>query len=60
MMLEQLGSESDVIVPFDGIPQIMTETEFKARFLDVDSPQYKAMLAMIETKIDQLDFYQSR
>ena len=60
MMLEQLASESDVIVPFDGISQIMTETEFKAQFSDVDSSQYKAMLAMIETKIDQLGLYQPR
>lgn len=57
-ILERLHSENDVIVPFDGIPSIMTEEVFKARFSDVESPEYKAMLALIETKIDALSLYQ--
>ncbi|WP_298922076.1 hypothetical protein [uncultured Roseobacter sp.] len=56
-LLERMSAEQDVIVPFDGIPQIMPEAEFKARFGDVDSPQYKAMLAMIEARIDHLALY---
>lgn len=59
-MLARLQAENDVIVPFEGIPTIMTEEVFKARFSNVDSEEYKAMLALIETKIDALNLYRSR
>lgn len=56
--LDLLETENDVIVPFDGIPQLMPEAAFKARYRDVESPAYTAMLAQIEARIDALRFYQ--
>lgn len=58
--LQRLNIENDVIVPFEGIPQLMPEAEFKARFGDVDSAAYKAMFDQIEARIDHLGLYQSR
>jgi hypothetical protein len=49
-----IETENDVIISFDDIPQLMPEEDFKARFHDVESPAYKAMLARIETRIDGL------
>lgn len=60
ILLSLLQAENDVIVPFDGIPQIMSEDDFNARFTDVDSPAYRNMLAIIEARIDQLDLYRFR
>jgi hypothetical protein len=59
-MLARLEGENDVIVPFEGIPPIMPEEAFKARFSNVDSEEYRAMIALIETKIDALNLYQAR
>ena len=56
-LLTQLQSENDLIVPFDGIPPLMSDAEFAARFGDIDSDRYKALLAEIEARIDQLGPY---
>ncbi len=50
--------ENDVIILFDDIPPIMSEADFDARFKDIDSPEYKAVLDQIETLIDGLPIYQ--
>jgi hypothetical protein len=59
-ILPLLETENDVIVPFEGIPQLMPEADFKARFGDVESPAYRAMIAMIEARIDALRLYRGR
>jgi hypothetical protein len=51
---DRIATENDVIIPFDGIPQIMEEADFRARFGDIDSDAYKAQLAQIEARIDTL------
>ena len=43
---------------FDGIPQIMSEEEFRQTYSDVESPEYDAMIARIEAKIDELALHQ--
>ena len=53
-LLNGLEAENDVIIPFDGIPTLMPEAEFRTRFGDVDSDRYKEMLSRIEARIDQL------
>jgi hypothetical protein len=57
-LLNRIQTENDVIIRYEGIPQIMREAEFKSRFRDVESSKYKAMLAVIDAKIDQLGLYQ--
>ena len=56
--LARLETENDVIVAFDGIPHLMPDTEFAARYGDIDSPAYREMIARIEAGIDALDLYQ--
>lgn len=55
--LERLQSEADLIVAFDGLPGKISKEEFAARFGTVDSPEYIAMIAEIDARIDRLDFY---
>jgi hypothetical protein len=56
--LIRLNQENDIIVPFEGIPQIMSEASFEERFGDVDSPDYKEMIDQIENQINQLALFQ--
>lgn len=53
-LLALIETDNDVIVPFDGIPQLMPREEFTARFGDVNSPQYREMIAAIEARIDKI------
>lgn len=57
-LMARIQAENDVIVPYDGIPQIMSEEDFEARYGDVESPAYLAQLADIEARIDQLALHQ--
>ena len=52
--MARIRAESDVIVPFDGIPQILSGEEFRQAYKDVESPEYYAILGKIEAKIDEL------
>lgn len=54
MKIALIESESDVIVSFDGIPSIMSEEAFSQRFQNIESPEYAAMVATIEARIDDL------
>lgn len=56
--LALLEAENDVIVPFEGIPHLMPEAEFAARYGNIDSSAYREMIARIEARIDTLDLYQ--
>lgn len=53
-LIARIGTENDVIVPYDGIPQIMSREDFSARYGTVDSPEYMRELAAIEARIDRL------
>lgn len=53
-----IQQEGDVIVAFDGIPQIMSAEAFEQQYQDVESPAYAAMLSTIETKIDALALHE--
>jgi hypothetical protein len=52
--LERVKNENDVIVSFDQIPTIMSSDEFLRTYEDIESPEYFSMLAIIESKIDNL------
>lgn len=54
MKLARLENESDVIVSFDGLPTLMSQAAFEQNFQDIESPQYAAVLAIIEARIDAL------
>jgi hypothetical protein len=58
-LMALIEDENDLIVPFEGIPQIMTEGEFEAAYGDVDSPEYFAMLDGIEARIDALTVHRA-
>jgi hypothetical protein len=53
-LIARLQTEGDVLASFEGIPSIMLEEEFKARFGDVTSPAYYDMLTVIEKNIDKV------
>ncbi|EDM72764.1 hypothetical protein RAZWK3B_01050 [Roseobacter sp. AzwK-3b] len=59
-LLARLQSENDVIVPFDDIPQIMSQAEFDSRYGSVDSAEYAAVLDAIEARIDTLALHAAR
>ncbi len=52
-----IRSEADVLPPVDDLPTGLTEAEFVAKFGAVDSPEYRAMMAEIERRIDALPLY---
>ncbi|WP_242500605.1 hypothetical protein [Tropicimonas sp. IMCC6043] len=53
-LIARIEGENDVIVPFGGIPEIMSGDEFEQTYGDVESPDYLAMLDRIEARIDGL------
>jgi hypothetical protein len=53
-MLEAIERESDLVPSTEGLPGGMTQAEFEARFGDVDSPAYRAMVAEIRRRVDAL------
>lgn len=56
-LIARIRAEGDVIITFDGIPQIMSAEAFQRRYGDVDTPEYNAIIARIETKIDALSLH---
>lgn len=56
-LIARLGSERDLIVAFDDIPQIMDDAQFEAKYGSVDSPRYLAQLDEIEARIDGLTLH---
>ena len=53
-LIARIRAEEDVIVPYDDIPQILSRKAFSAQFGEIDSDRYRAMLDLIETRIDAL------
>lgn len=58
--LDLIHEEDDVIVDLSLVPQLMRRAEFEERFGTIDSPEYKAMLARIESLIDALPIHRPR
>jgi uncharacterized protein YfiM (DUF2279 family) len=54
-----LETENDAIVAFEGLPHLMPDTEFAARYGDIDSPAYRETISRIEARIDRLDLYRT-
>ncbi|MCY4337081.1 MAG: hypothetical protein OXC60_20735 [Litoreibacter sp.] len=54
----RIRSENDVIVRYDGIPQIMSGEDFEQQYGDVESAAYKDMLGFIENRISTLTLHQ--
>ncbi len=59
-ILARMKAEDDLIISYDGIPPLMPEQEFKARYGDVDSARYMEMFNLIERRIDQLSLHRSQ
>lgn len=59
-LIARIDTENDVIVPFDDIPQILSQEDFTAKFGSVESADYAAMLAHIEAQIDDLRLHAPR
>lgn len=53
----RIGTEADVLPALDGLPSGLTAAEFRARFSAVDSPEYTAVVAEIQARIDALPLY---
>lgn len=56
-MLARLDDEDAILPAFADLPEHLTEAEFRARFGDVDSAPYAAMVAEIEARVAALPFY---
>ncbi|MEM6593233.1 MAG: hypothetical protein AAF672_00480 [Pseudomonadota bacterium] len=52
-----IRSENDVIIRYDGIPQIMSGEDFERQYGDVESAAYKDMLGFIEARISALPLH---
>ena len=55
-MLDRIATESDLIPSLEGLPSGLTRAEFEARFGDVDSPAYQAMVAEVRRRVEALPF----
>jgi hypothetical protein len=56
-LLDRIGAEGDVIVTFDGLPEMMSAEAFEAEYGTVDSEAYRALLDRIEARIDALPLH---
>jgi hypothetical protein len=52
-LLERMQTERDVLADLDDIPGVMPREQFQTRFGDIDSPAYRAMIDLIEARIDR-------
>lgn len=55
----QMTRERDILPETADLPSGLSEAEFAARFGDVDSPAYAAMVAEITRRIDALPFHRA-
>ena len=57
MLVDRLDSGAAVMPSIAGLPPAMSDAEFKRRYGTVDSAKYKAVLDVIDERIDNLPFY---
>jgi len=55
--LARLDDETAILPGFEDLPENLTEAAFRARFRDVDSPAYAAMVADIEARVAALPLH---
>lgn len=56
-LIARLDAEASVVAGFDGMPEILAREAFEARFGDLESPAYRAMVAGIEARVAALPFH---
>jgi hypothetical protein len=56
-LVARMGSEADLLPALDDLPSGLSETDFRARFGDVGSEAYAAMLRDIAARIEALPFF---
>lgn len=56
-MLARLGGEEAILPAFADLPENLSEAEFRARYGDVDSAAYAAVVAEIEARVADLPLY---
>ncbi len=56
-MLDRIADEDAILPAFADLPENLGEAEFRARYGDVDSPSYAAMVAEIDRRVDALPLY---
>jgi hypothetical protein len=58
-LLARLESEADILPPLDGLPTGLSDTEFRDRYGDVDSPAYAGLVAEIRGRVEALPLYRA-
>lgn len=56
-MLALIEDEGDILPPLEDLPSGLSEAEFRERFGDVDSPEFTALVAEIERRIEAMPLY---
>jgi hypothetical protein len=56
-LIERIGSDADLMPSLEGLPHGLGAAEFRARYGDVDSPEYAALVAEIQRRVDALPLY---
>lgn len=56
-VIAAIDTENDLLPELDGLPSGLSDEEFEARFGDVSSASFKALIVEIERRIDALPFY---
>lgn len=55
--MAQLSDEGAIFPPISGLPDNLTDTEFRRQFGDVNSVAYQNMVADIDRRLDSLDIF---
>ena len=53
----RIRGEDDVMISIAGIPGVMSQSAFRYRFGELDSPRYREMMDVIESRIDALPIH---
>lgn len=56
-LLARITTEADVLPPLADLPRGLPDAEFRGRFGAVDSPAYRAVIAEISRRIDEMPIY---
>ena len=56
-LIGRLGSETDFLASYEGLPQPIPDKEFRAIYGDINSPAYAAMIADIESRISRTQLH---
>ena len=56
-LLDALGSEDEILPAIDDLPTQLSAADFAARFGGLDSPEYAAMVAEIERRVEALPLH---